>query len=208
MLISDLAQVLRVKAQEAPLIVLERLVRESCRQFCRKSLAWRIDFAGIISAGVNAYSFTQPVDSLVHSIIYAKLKKSNTNLEYLRDAGKAYVSPDYEASSGHTPQFVTLVDNDMFQLMPTPTLDDIIDIKVALTLPRTATVVDDALVEEFEDVLLDGALSRLFEMPNETWSNMSMAQYHLSKFLAGTEGARLRAQESRTPGVRVASFSW
>jgi len=207
MLISDLAQLLRIKAREAPAFMLERLVRESAREFFRKSRAWRVDFSGAITAGSNAYSFTQPTGTLVHDIIYAKLQTSNTNLAYLRDAGKAYVTPDFESGSTDS-KYVTLVDNDTFELLPTPTADDIVTMKIVLSITRTATEIDDAIVDEFEDAILDGALYRLYEMPQESWSDIKLSQYHLNKFLSRTADAKLRAEETRTPGTRIAAFSW
>ncbi len=207
MLISDLARLLQIRAREAPLVMLERVVRESSREFFRKSTAWRIDFGGTITAGSATYAFTQPADSLIHDIIYAKLQTTNINLSYLRDAGKAYITPDWEAS-GVDPKFVTLIDNDTFQLLPTPTADDVIEMKVVLSITRTATEVDDAIVEEFEDILMDGALYRLYAMPNETWSDIKLSQLHHNKFAAGTAQAKLRVQESGTPGARKTAFSW
>ena len=207
MLISVLAQKLQLTAREATYFTLERVVLESAREFFRKSRAWRIDFSGAITAGSNAYAFTQPTGSLVHDIIYAKLQTSNTNLSYLRDAGKAYVTPDWEVS-GVNPKYVTLVDNDTFQILPTPSSDDVIEMKVVLTLTRDAGEIDDAIVEEFEDTILDGALYRLYEIPNESWSNIQLSRLHHAKFLAGTADAKLRAEETRTPGTRVAAFSW
>ncbi len=207
MLISDLARLLQIRAREAPLVMLERVVLESSREFFRKSTVWRLDFSGAITAGSDAYAFTQPTGALIHDIIYAKLKISDINLCYLRDAGKAYITPDWEDSAVN-PKHITLIDNDTFQLLPTPSSDDVIDLKVVLTLERTATEIDDALVEEFEDVLLDGALGRLYEMPNESWSNLKLSAYHMNRYHGGIAQAKLRVQETRTPGTRVAAFSW
>ena len=207
MLISALAQILRIKAREAPGIMLERLVLESAREFFRGSRVWRQDFGGAITAGSDAYSLTQPAGSLIHDIIYAKLVTSNTNLTYLRDASKAYLTPDWETSGVDT-AYITLIDNDTFQLLPVPQVADVIEMKMVLTLDRTATDIDDAIVEEYEDVLLDGALYRLYEMPNESWTSIKLSQYHYARFMAGTAKAKLRVEESRTPGVRVAAFNW
>ena len=208
MLISTFVQIIRVRAKEAPVPMLERLMRESARQFFREARVWRTDFGGAISAGSDAYDLTLPTGALAHDIIYAKLKTTNTNLEYLRDAAKAYISPDDEVNVNSDPTFITLIDNNTFCLSPKPRYDDVIDMKIILTIPRTATEIDDQMVEEFEDALIDGCLFRLYEQPNETWSDMKLSQYHLQKYMAGIAKAKLRAEETRTPGVRVAAFSW
>ena len=80
--------------------------------------------------------------------------------------------------------------------------------KVVMTLDRTATDIDDGIVEEFEDAIIDGALYRIYEMPGETWSDDRKAKLHYSRFHFGADQAKVRAEESRTPGVRVAAFSW
>jgi len=207
MLITDLAKILRIRVKEAPTFMLERLVRESAREFFRSSRAWRMDFTGAIVAGTDTYDLTLPTNALAHDMLYAKLLDTNVKLTYLRDAAKAYVTPD-EENDGRKTEFITLLDTDTFQLLPPPIQANTIEFKVVLTLNRTATDIADAIVEEFEDTLLDGALYRLYEMPNETWSDIKMSRLHYDKFMVGTMKAKSRVEESRTPGVRTAKFSW
>ncbi len=207
MLISTLAVLLKTRAPEAPNFMLQRLIRESAREFFKDSRSWRIDFGGAITAGSDAYDLTLPTGALGHDILYAKLTVSNTNLEYLRDAAKAYITPD-DVKTGLDTKHITLIDNNTFCLSPPPQSDDVIDMKIVLTLQRDATDIDDQIIEEYEDVIINGALARLYEQPNKTWSNIRLAQYHSGKFTMGTGKAKLRAEETRTPGARVASFSW
>ena len=207
MLITDLAGLLRIRAPEAPSLMLQRVLRESARQFFRESRAWRLDFGGVIVAGTDSYDLTLPAGALAHDVIYAKLTTSNTLLEYLRDAGKAYVLPD-DVTVGNTTKHITLIDNNTFQLLPVPYTADVIEMKVILTLDRAATAIDDQIVEEYEDALIDGALARLYEQPNKTWTDLKLAMLHHNKFAGGIARAKSRAEEARTPGVRSTSFSW
>ncbi len=208
MLIADLAEVLKIRAREVPNITLERLIRESAREFFRLSRVWRLDFVGPVASGSNAYDLTLPTDSLAYDILYAKLRTSNRVLSYLKDAHKAYEYPDDLIDSNHTTEYIKLVDDNTFQLLPPPNADDIIEMKVVLSITRLATEIEDEIVEEFEDAILDGALARLYEMPGETWSDLKRSMLHRSKFLEATELARLRGQETRTPGVGSTKFSW
>lgn len=210
MLISDLAPILRLRAREAPNLLLERMIRESAREFFRESRVWRLDFVGAITPNNDAYDLNLPVGTLAYDIEYAKLRTLNKNLAYIRDAAKKYVEYEDLATAG-SPSYVQMYDDNTFRLYPPPSKDDVIEMRVILSIVRdagTATEIDDQIVEEFEDVILDGALARLYEMPGETWSNIKQSQFHRMKFLDGTERARLRGQETRTPGTRVANFSW
>lgn len=210
MLISDLAPVLRLRAREAPGPLLERMVRESAREFFRLSRSWRLDFVGAISASSDAYDLNLPVGSMAYDIEYAKLRNENENLTYIRDAAKKYISYE-DLSRESTPCYIQLYDDNTFRLYPPPSKDDVIEMRVILSLVRDATLsteIDDEIIEEFEDPILDGALARLYEMPGETWSDASRSQLHRMKFLDGTERARLRGQETRTPGTRISQFSW
>lgn len=210
MLISDLAAILRLRAREAPGPLLERMVRESAREFFRTSRVWRLDFVGAITANNDAYDLNLPVGSLALDIEYAKLRTLNTNLTYIRDAAKKYKQYE-ELSTANSPTYVQMYDDNTFRLYPPPAKDDVIEMRVVLSIvrdPTTATDIDDQIVEEFEDPILDGALARLYEMPGETWSNIQQSQLHRAKFLDATERARLRGQETRTPGVRTSAFSW
>lgn len=207
MFISDLALKLRLNAREAPAPTLERLIRESAREFFAKSRVWRQTFSGAITAGTEAYDLNLSAGSLALTINYAKLRENGSELTYLKDAAKAYHS--YEAlTDASIPEAISLVDDNTFQLYPVPSADDTVELRVVLSITRSATEIDDEVVEEFEDPIVDGALARLYEIPNETWSNLQLAGYHRTKFLRATEEARLRGQEARTPGTPVSSFSW
>lgn len=207
MLISDVAALLRLSAREAPAIVLERLVRESAREFFRKSRAWRITFSGQITSGSATYDITLPTGALAYDIISGKLLTSNVVLTYLRDAGKAYIDP-MDVAAGTGSEYITLVENDKFTLLPDPIATEDIRLNIVMALSTSATEIDDAIYEEHEDAIRDGALYRLYETPMESWSNAKLSRLHHNKFLAATEAAKQRAEESGTPGVRSAKFSW
>ncbi len=206
-LVSDIAAKLKISAREAPNITLERLVRESAREFFRKSRTWRLNFVGSVTATNAAYDLNLPTDTLAYAILYAKLRTANVKLTYLRDADNAYEYPD-DLITPKTPEYIKLLDDNTFQIYPPPQKDDVIEMKVVLCTTRVAAEVDDEIYEEFEDPIISGALARLFEMPNETWSDLKLAKWHKAKFESETEQARLRGQETETPGVRNSRFSW
>lgn len=208
--VTEIANILRLRAREAPPILLERMVRESCREFFRKSRVWRLEFVGPITVSNEAYDLNLPAGAMAYDIEYAKLRNKNCNLTYLRDAAKKYIPPD-TLNTPNAPVYISLYDDNTFRLYPPPSADDVIEMKVVLSIvrdPTLSTDIDDEIFEEFEDPILDGALARLYEMPGETWSDIQQSQLHRAKFLDGTERARLRGQETRTPGVRTSAFSW
>jgi len=207
MLVTAAAQLLRISAREAPLIMLERLILESTRHFLRESRIWRTTFSGPVIAGSATYAFTLPTGALAHDIISAKLVTSNRVLDYIRDAGRAYLTPEQSTVKTGS-YFITIESNDKFTLIPQPTLAETINLNVIMTLTRVATEIDDDIFEEYEEVLRDGALYRLFEMPMESWSNLKLATLHRQKFMAGIALAKQRGEESGTPGVRVMAFNW
>lgn len=207
MLISEAAALLKISAREAPAMMLERVMLESARDFLRKSRVWRLAFKGPVVIGAATYALTLPTGALAHDIISAKLETSNTLIEYLRDAGRAYITSD-KIIAGYGSQYITIEGNSKFTLIPDPILSEDIRLNVIMTLTRDATEIDDVLFEEYEEVLRDGALARLFEMPMESWSDVNLAMFHRNKYAAGTMAAKQRGEESGTPGVRTASFSW
>lgn len=207
MLISDLAKILSVRAREIPNIMLERLVLESAREFFRESQVWRFDFAGPVTSANASYTPTLPTDSMLHTILFAKLTTANRNLNYIRDAARAYATAKELSNSTSGPHYI-YADADVFTLVPAPNADDTINMRCALTLTRTATTIDDRMVEEYEDIICDGALARAYEIPAESWSSLRRSAYHRKKFELGIEKARVRGREEDVPGVRVAQFSW
>lgn len=103
------------------------------------------------------------------------------------------------------PSVMALVDDRTFRVYPTPTSADTspILVEVALTLLPTAEATPPALVRAYFDVLLEGTLGRLYMMPDKTWTNLLLAQAHLSRFEMRIARAK---RKTNTAGVKGSQF--
>jgi hypothetical protein len=72
-----------------------------------------------------------------------------------------------------------------------------INVRVAVKPSRTSTTVDDVLLENWVDAVVDGALMRLYSMP-ERFGNGKLAQFHGARFQQAINKAHIESTVGRT----------
>jgi hypothetical protein len=108
------------------------------------------------------------------------------------------LDPEWPSKTGTNPQwFTALTDISTFNIIPIPeaTVADAFNLQVALAPTLTATGVEQAFFEQWKDGLIDGALSRLMEMPGKTWTDVKGAATRQARYIA--EMAQARAQANK-----------
>jgi hypothetical protein len=102
-----------------------------------------------------------------------------------------------------SPRVVGMTDDRTLLVSPTPTAEDTgktLRARVALTIPPNADVPMPAVLRPYHHYLLDGLLSRMYSMPDKTWTNIRLADPHIRRFQAGKTFARRDQDSTRSYG--------
>ena len=169
---SDFSLYVRPETQGAPDFLIERAIRDSAIEFCKRTGVYIPEPESIlIIAGLNEYEVTVPSGTEMNYItdIYAdktKLQPVSYNelLERLGD----------ETERG-TPKYYSQRDNSSFFIAPIPADADTFRVLYSLKPSSTSTSVPDSVGKEHRETIAQGALYRLQMMPGQPFSNPSSA---------------------------------
>jgi hypothetical protein len=123
--------------------------------------------------------------------------------EALFNENSAYVLPDAIVADGSTPRSITQINADKFIVLPLPDAERTYQCRmfVALKPKRSATAMDEFIMDELEEVLMHGALQHLLVLPNQTWSDRELAAYHAKQYVYQTSERRARANLGNVRGT-------
>lgn len=75
---------------------------------------------------------------------------------------------------------------------------------VALKPKRTATAMDEVIMDELEDIIVHGTLQQLLVLPQVNWSDRELATYHAKQYTFHLSERRARANLGNARGPMVA----
>lgn len=127
------------------------------------------------------------------------------------NGSNTYVLPDSIVADGSTPQSICQVTPDKYIILPLPDATTTYRVRmfVALKPKRSATGMDEVIMDELEEVLMHGALQHLLVLPNTNWSDRELASYHAKQFVYQVAERRARANLGNMRGtmrVRMQPF--
>lgn len=203
----ELTPALAQRAPTAPMPLLVRALREAAREFCERSEAYRHVPAPLtLVGGLQQYELDLPADTVVVRVIDAV--SGGRPLQPTSEALLARDMPDWRTRRADRPSHYMLQLNGTMDIVPRPTTTQVlaVDLVLALKPSRSATGLEEWLVERFEHTLLDGALNNLLGVRGTEWYQPDLAGAHGTQFLEGIETARSAANKDNTPKVRVTSY--
>jgi hypothetical protein len=123
--------------------------------------------------------------------------------EALFNENSTFVLPDSVVADGSTPQSVTQVNADKFVILPLPDAQRTYQCRmfVALKPKRSASAMDEFIMDELEEVIMHGALQHLLVLPNQAWSDRELAAYHAKQYVYQTSERRARANLGNVRGT-------
>lgn len=167
-----------------PIPAIERRLREAAIEACEDASVWRYNHPEIqILKGQREYELTPLEGTDVHSIL--AVYRSGRHLEPTRE--------------------IQVIDRGCIALLTTPAVDsELLDslkttnrglyVTVTLKPSRTGRQVSTEIFRDHHKMLIDGTLSKAYDMQGQAWSNPEMAMKHRASFERGIAEAR-RARE-------------
>ena len=176
-----------------PIAALDIALRQSAIEFCEQSLAWKAAHDPIaVVSGTAEYDFVPPAEALVHAITYAQF--DDDEIQVTGETG--ILIQNWRTGSG-TPKYI-LGGATALTLVPEPDVDGTLTMTVALKPSPDATGIDDSIFNEFRDVIVHGALSKLMLSPKKPYSDPQLATYHAQQFTIKTGAAGMRSARNHT----------
>lgn len=188
-----------------PRPVILQYVRDSAIETCEQTLAWRYEQDPIrLTPGIYEYDYETPDNTEVTAVIHAALNGAVIRPWTQEQIHEGYPSwPDQNQRS--EPRFLGQFDPDHFVVVPVPDDAKTYDLKMFLALRPTqdATGMSKTVFDECEQLIMHGTLHRLLSMPEKSWTDRALADYHARQFIYKSSARRAKANL----GVARASVS-
>jgi hypothetical protein len=123
------------------------------------------------------------------------------------NAGGTLTVPDEAMEEASEPRSITQVTPDKYVVLPLPddTKPYALRLFYALKPSRTATGMEEAILNELEEAIVHGALQQLLVLPSVNWGDRELATYHAKQFLREVTERRARANLGNMRGTLVAT---
>lgn len=157
-------------------------------------------------AWADLYSGEDP--SVVWSLTPASLFGSDEYNEDLFNPGSVYELPASVVADGSEPRSFCQLTPDKYIVLPLPDNAKTYTMRMfyALKPRRDATGMEEAVFYELEDAIVHLALQTLLVMPNVSWGDRTLAEFHAKQGFAAMMERRARANLSNARGTLVARF--
>ncbi len=203
--ISDFVPDVRVEIPEIPSFVAERQLLRATREFVEETRSWRVNIqvsTTVDIATVNLVGFLPANTELVDIISAHNINGGAPPIPRTYAWLDKNVS-DWRTNSALDAKWYMLDGNTTIRFVPTPsaTVVDQYDVRIAVKPLLTATIIDDVVANKYNELIIHGALAKLYLIPRKPWTDANLAVFHQNMFQAGMPGARTEAAEEFQTGV-------
>lgn len=161
--------------------------------FCTRSLIWHERLAAVSVTG-GSFPYTVPVSAHAELI---RLLSAYAGTGKMTPATYAELDTVYDwYTQTGTPSRYLFDASGRLVAYPLPDTAMDLRLRIANTVARDATVLEDFLYTRWRDELAHGAIARLVAEPNRAWSNAEQYVLHANKFEQGVTKARIEAERN------------
>lgn len=188
-----------MQAPHCPDVTGLHALRLATIDFCTDTLWWKhVGAPQDVTAGETVYEADVPSQTEVVAVTAVWVK--DTRLEPLGYGARyKWSARNLEGRSGPA-RFFTCPSPNEVQLHPIPDVDvdDGLVVASALCPTRTATVADAQLLSRWSDALTNGALYRVYQIPNQPFSNLEESKRRYALFRQDVTQAKIAANKAST----------
>jgi len=166
----DFSDFVRQECQGVPDFILERAVRDSAIEFCKKTGVYIPEAESVsIVAGVNEYEVSIPTGTELNYI--TDIFADKTRLQAV--SWSELIHRVGDGNERGVPKYYSQRDNASFFLAPIPDAADTLRVVYSLKPSAGSTSIPDTVGKENREAITQGAVYRLQMMPNQPFSNQS-----------------------------------
>ena len=183
----------RLDCPGVPDPAMDDAIRKGAQEFCRLTGAIEADDVVVTQAAVSDYSPSLPSDSEVISVVYVRDSHVSALTPISQEAMEAL-----PAAVG-TPRRFALVGElpVVLRLYPTPVEVESFAAKFTVAPTHRARVLDDRLLQWYQDGVTAYAKYYLMSQPAKPWTNVEQAAFEFRRFDNRVGDARIRRAQWR-----------
>lgn len=159
-------------------------IRESCIEFCERSLVYTYDHPAIdVVAATHTYTITP--ESGTRTVDLLSVRHNNKALVPATEDELDATYLDWRSTGTGIPDYyLSTIDRASVRLVKTPAdgFTGGLVVKIAQAPLSSATTVPDWIFERYRQAIVHGAKYRLFAMKKKPWTDDKLAMFHLHEF--------------------------
>ena len=199
--LADITRDVMMFLPSIPIFEVEHLLKQTLRDFCRRSLVWRQPDTRLLTtvAGQKLYPSSLPLGTELAAVLSAWDGETELTV----------IDADDEGSPGDTCQWpdVALFGDDAIRLSPAPSIGGrIYTGSIALSPNEASTEIPAFIYRRWREAIKHGCTSRAMMEVGKPWSNPNQAMYHEREYDAMATEASNSAGPVRRQGLRVKSW--
>jgi len=203
--LSVLVPDVRVEIPDIPSFVAERQLLRAAREFCEETRAWRVNIDISVVATVPASNITALLPTGTELVDVVSIKNVSGG-EPVKPRTYAWLDQnmsDWRSETDLNAIYYVLDGNNAIRFTPTPSVTTaaLYNARVAVKPTLSATDINDVVTNKYDEVLVHGALSKLYLIPRKPWTDANLAQFHLALFTSRFAAARTEAAEEFQTGI-------
>jgi len=203
--LSVLVPDVRVEIPDIPTFVAERQLLRAAREFCEETRTWRVNVEISVIATIPASNIASllPSDTELVDVVSIKNIGGGAPVIPRTYAWLDKNTSDWRSETDLNANYYVLDGNNAIRFIPIPsvTTASLYYARVAVKPTLDASAINDIVANKYDEVLVHGALAKLFLMPRKPWTDANLAQYHLALFRASFAPARTEAAEEFQTGI-------
>lgn len=183
--------------KDCPQVIVEDAIRNAAIEFCEESYIWKQDLSAISTvSGTNEYTITLPTGTSLVNIDSCWFSNRFLIPKASDELARLFRLSDWRTAEGD-PVYYLRDTPDKIIVVPTPQTasSDAIKIRGVLAPSRTSTTVEDFIYNEYLEVIAAGARARLYAIPGQPFSDMTLAMLNRRDFAAGISKAKIQANK-------------
>lgn len=196
--IASMVPDISVFLQGCPSPVIERTILKIATDLCQRAKVWSLDAVPItLVPGAHEYDLTfteayaEPTDIETAYLILSD--GSKVDLPMQPYGAVAHQFPSWPQNAPGQPQMVTRLDAGKVLVAPVPEETADLYVRCLVRPVATATVLEQWLYDEFRRVIHHGVLHELLLMPQRSWSNPKLGEFHGRQWTYLLNNAKARA---------------
>ena len=181
--------------------LLDRTLVEVARDFCEKTRAYRTTQTATVTADTLEVTLTPPADGELVDIIKSTLdglpltKKTHEQLDEIDPEWRTDPQSSYYITLGDSANEVLVAP------LSSTTYASGLSVRCAWKPALGATTLDAVIVSKYSDALIAGALSKLFIIPGESFTDPERSNYYGTVYANARDEAKQAASDGRMKGV-------
>lgn len=196
--VSSMVPDISVFLQGCPSPVIERTILKIATDLCQRAKVWALDAVPItLAPGTYEYdltfaeSYAEATDLDSAYLILADGSKVTLPVEPVGVVMRRF--PSWPQDAAGQPQLVTKLEAGKVLVAPVPEETADLYVRCVVRPVTTATVLEQWLYDEFRRVIHHGVLHELLLMPQRSWSNPKLGEFHGKQWTYLLNNAKARA---------------